>query len=590
MSPQRSPPAKKGDDAEWENERIGRLWTPERIQLAVPLAGLGERALAYLIDLGILFLATALLWFIYNTFWGDAIEALGALSGVAAVLLGLLIFGAAVSYDVLFEVLGGGRTPGKRALKLRVLHASGRPPDTLVSLLRNVMRLVDILPFGYAVGTVALFLTGTRRLGDLVADTFVVTERARARDPFVFLRAASSASHAQVAVTRRPWSDDQLLRAIGMVERTAAVDKRTAQTLCARALAKIDPELAHSTQATAPADARAVLAAQVLAHADAPSGIVVSLRRLADAEASLVASLKALKDGESTLADVERVDHAIRRAASELMRAARLDVPARHLESLSLALLDAERRRVPKAPLVVTVKKLFLFEVPATVWAERKLIATAGAILGVGLFVGGSLAFADAELARALIGDDIAAAIEGGASWTNSIEREGQFATASVQIILNNVGVGLRVFAYGLLGGVGTMLGLLSNGLQIGATFGYALQLDTADTLLRFVLAHGPVELTMISVAGAGGMCLGRALVSPGRRTRLQALREEGARGAKLVVAASLGFLCIGCVEGFISPGALFPWQVNATIGLGLLALFWFWVRAFSRPAKVTVR
>lgn len=571
--------AKREGEREWENERVARLWTPERVQLVVPLAGLGERALAYLLDVGVLLLFAVAVLFIYNV-WGDIQQDVGGLSRLGLVLFMLAVFSVAVLYDVLFEVLGGGRTLGKRALKLRVLQASGRPPDLLASLLRNVMRLIDILPFGYAVGTVALFLTGTRRLGDLVADTFVVTERARARNPLALVRGAASVSSAPSI--RRPWSDEQLLLAIGIVARTGSLDQRTASTLCARALARIDAPLAATTS---PADARSALAGQVLAHVDAPTGVVGSLQRLVDAEVTLATALTSLRDRKASMADVERVDHAIRRGASELMRAARRDVPARHLESLSLALLDAERRRVPRAPVMIAMKRFFFYEVPSTVWAERGLVARAGAVLALGLFIGGALAFADADLARSLIGNDLAGAVERGANWTSGIEDDGSFASASAQIIINNVGVGVRVFALGIIGGVATMLGLLMNGLQIGATFGYALRLHTADTLLRFVLAHGPVELTMISVAGAGGMCLGRALLSPGRRTRLQALREEGARGAKLVVAASLGFMCIGCVEGFVSPGSLFPWFVNAAIGLTLLALFWAWVRAFSAPA-----
>src|SRR6185503_1912174 len=117
----------------------------------------------------------------------------------------------------------------------------------------------------------------------------------------------------------------------------------------------------------------------------------------------------------------------------------------------------------------------------------------------------------DADVARFLISEDLARLVERGANWTDAIEQDGSYAQASVQIIFNNVFVGLRVFALGLLGGVATVLGLLSNGVQIGATFGYALKVGTAGTLLKFICAHEPVELTMVSVAGAAGMCLGRA-------------------------------------------------------------------------------
>lgn len=555
------------------------MWTPERVPLTVPLAGLGERALAYLIDGGVLvaFLIGGL--FLYNAVWGDFAKDFAAFSTLATVLLLLAFFGAAVLFDVLFEVLGGGRTPGKRLMKLRVLRASGRSPDLFTSLLRNVIRLVDMLPIGYAVGTVTLFFTGTRRLGDLVADTFVVTERSRRRDPLAGCRSAAAPPP-----MRRPWDDATQLRALSMVERTANLDGTTAGALCYRALETLDPALAQGTSA---AEARAVLSAQCLAHASSSSGVLAQLARLTEAEAALAAALEKLvrRSPSPTVVDVEEVDRAIRRGASELMRAARRGVPARHLESLSLALLDAERRRAPRVPAGKALRRFLLVEVPATVWSERRLVGRAAAVLALGLFVGGGVAYADDGLARVLVGDDVARMVEAGAAWTDQIERGNTFAQASVQIILNNIGVGARVFVLGLLGGVATILGLLANGVQIGATFGYALRLGTADTLLRFILAHGPVELTMVCVAGAAGMCLGRALLSPGRRTRLMALREEGARGVRLVAAASLGFLVIGTVEGFISPGKMFPAVVNASLGLSLLALFWAWVAAYGRPA-----
>lgn len=573
-------PSPVGVEAGLDAERSARLWTPERVPLTVPLAGLGERAIAYLIDALLLLLLFIGGLFLYN-FWGDLERDVGGLSQLGTLLLGLAVFGSAMLYDVAFEVLGGGRTIGKRVVRLRVLQASGRSPDLLTSMLRNIIRLIDILPVGYAAGTVALFVTGTRRLGDLAADTFVVTERSRRADPLAPCRAAAAGR----ACVRRPWDDAAQLRALALVERTVGLDPASAASMCHRALASLDAELARTTP---PAEARAELAAQCLAHASAERGALLQVARLVEAEAALATALMRLETDAGI--DVEEVDRAIRRGASELMRATRRELPHRHLESLSLALLDAERRRVPRASARSAFRRFFLVEVPATVWSERGLVARAGAVLAIGLFVGGGVAWADGALARALVGDDVANMVERGATWTNQIEQAGSFAEASTQIILNNIGVGLRVFALGLLGGVATILGLLSNGVQIGATFGYALRLETAGTLLRFILAHGPVELTMICVSGAAGMCLGRALLSPGRRTRLQALREDGARGVRLVAAATLGFLCIGTVEGFISPGQLFPAPMNAALGLGLLALFWGWIVAFGRPSPPSVQ
>jgi uncharacterized membrane protein SpoIIM required for sporulation/uncharacterized RDD family membrane protein YckC len=576
--PVHAPAAELGLDA----ERSARLWTPERVPLTVPLAGLGERALAYLVDVSLLVVLLFAGLFVYNSLWGDFTRDFAALSTLGTVLVLLALFGGAALYDVLWEVLAGGRTPGKRLLKLRVLQASGRSPELFTSLLRNLIRIIDVLPVGYGVGTVTMFFTGTRRLGDLVADTFVVTERSRRRDPLAACRAALGVG--QAVGRARGWSDAQQSRALGIVERTVHLEAKTASALCSRALSALDAELAAGT---GPAEARAVIASQCLLHAGTGAGVLAQITRLVEAEAALQAALGKLRRGAS-FADVEEVDRAIRRAASELMRGERRGVPARHLESLSLALLDAERRRAVRLPPALAVRRFLFSEVPATVWAERGLVARAGAVLVLGLFIGGGVSYADAGLARALVGDEVAAMVEQGATWTDRIEESNAFAQTSVKIILNNIGVGVRVFALGLLGGVATLLGLLSNGVQIGAVFGYALRLGTADTLLRFILAHGPVELTMICVAGAAGMCLGRALLAPGRRTRLQALREEGARGVRLIVAASLGFLVIGAVEGFVSPGRLFPAVVNASIGLTLLALFWGWVLAWGRPTRAS--
>jgi uncharacterized RDD family membrane protein YckC len=78
-------------------------------------------------------------------------------------------------YPVLFEVLDHGRTPGKRALGLRVIASNGAPVGWLAAFTRNLLRTVDMLPFGYATGLIAsLADPWGRRLGDMVAGTLVV--------------------------------------------------------------------------------------------------------------------------------------------------------------------------------------------------------------------------------------------------------------------------------------------------------------------------------------------------------------------------------------------------------------------------------
>src|SRR5262249_43409995 len=77
----------------------------------------------------------------------------------------LLYFG----YFAIFEIVWNGQTPGKRKAGIRVIKDSGRPLTPAESIGRNLMRIVDWLPFMYAIGLAcAFFSMSNKRLGDLV--------------------------------------------------------------------------------------------------------------------------------------------------------------------------------------------------------------------------------------------------------------------------------------------------------------------------------------------------------------------------------------------------------------------------------------
>lgn len=138
--------------------------TPEGVALRLPAAGPVPRALAWLLDLLVrvaMLVAAAFLLGLLGGF-GDGLYLVAAF---------LLFWG----YPIAFEVLWRGQTPGKRVLGLRVVAGDGAPVGWLPAIVRNLLRTVDMLPFGYAAGLVACLCDrDSRRLGDLVADTVVV--------------------------------------------------------------------------------------------------------------------------------------------------------------------------------------------------------------------------------------------------------------------------------------------------------------------------------------------------------------------------------------------------------------------------------
>ena len=150
--------------------------TPEGVTLEVTLAGVGSRFVAGVIDQVLrwsLLLALVALLAIGQVGFGG-----GGFSGAGTVALIVAIFFVQFGYDVLFETLASGRTPGKRWTGLRVVKKGGTPVGFLASALRNILRIVDSLPGFYLVGILSvMFTANNQRLGDLAAGTIVVRER-----------------------------------------------------------------------------------------------------------------------------------------------------------------------------------------------------------------------------------------------------------------------------------------------------------------------------------------------------------------------------------------------------------------------------
>jgi uncharacterized membrane protein SpoIIM required for sporulation len=152
--------------------------------------------------------------------------------------------------------------------------------------------------------------------------------------------------------------------------------------------------------------------------------------------------------------------------------------------------------------------------------------------------------------------------------------------------VLNNVGIGFRTFASGLLGALGPVLILVFNGVAIGGVAGHLTAIGYGGPLWRFVAGHSAPELLAIVIAGAAGLRIGMALLAPGRRSRARALIEEGQLGARLVLGAFALLLLAAFIEAFWSSIGWLPASVKfgsggllwATIGL------WLWRGGRAKP------
>ena len=219
-----------------EYEDTLTVTTPEGLEVELALAGVGSRFASALIDFVLELGAFAAVAFLLLRFASEA---------VAVALGSLALFAVIFGYHVLFETLASGRSPGKRALGLRVVRVGGAPVRFKDSAIRNIVRLIDLLPpVTYGLGAAVILVTGrNQRLGDLAAGTIVVRvstggRRRAARAEAVEAPPAGNERWDVSAVTAK-----ELVALRRFLERRATLDAsaraRLAGELCARLRPKV---------------------------------------------------------------------------------------------------------------------------------------------------------------------------------------------------------------------------------------------------------------------------------------------------------------------------------------------------------------
>jgi uncharacterized RDD family membrane protein YckC len=147
--------------------------TPEGVSLSFVLAGLGSRAAAYLIDIVVqLIVELFALIVLQQTVFSTTSDYVAA--GIYALISFVVMFG----YFVIFETFDSGRSPGKHALGIRVVRIDGSGVTFRASLVRNLVRVLYVIPVFYLVDGVLILATErNQRMGDLLAGTLVVRDR-----------------------------------------------------------------------------------------------------------------------------------------------------------------------------------------------------------------------------------------------------------------------------------------------------------------------------------------------------------------------------------------------------------------------------
>jgi uncharacterized RDD family membrane protein YckC len=153
--------------------------TPENVTFDYDVAGIGSRFLSALVDTLLMLLLQVI---IFGTLFLVGVQLDNLFSDSAPAwliaILSLVAFVFFWGYYIFFEILWNGQTPGKRWVGLRVIRLDGMPVTAAEVVIRNLVRLIDLMPTAYGVGVVTMFVNEkSRRLGDLAAGTVVVHDR-----------------------------------------------------------------------------------------------------------------------------------------------------------------------------------------------------------------------------------------------------------------------------------------------------------------------------------------------------------------------------------------------------------------------------
>ncbi len=539
--------------------------TPENVTLGLDLAGLGSRALAALIDMAILgawslvvVLASSAL-----TIFGNA----GPMAAAVTLMVLSLSFGA---YFVLFEGLRNGQTPGKRLVGVRVVRETGHPITMGAAVMRNVLRLADVLPPPvYLVGgtLVALHPKG-QRLGDMAAGTVVVRDRPQEATGAI----VTSTEGTQQLALEAPELEDaeyHLLRRFH--QRLPSLDDRVRQRVTHQLTARLAGRypIRDSDDFTFLAE---LYRQETTRREHGPGTRPGSRGTMAERfvarqeprwlEFNTLASAVA-KHGLDSLAPEELPAFAARyrEIAADLARARtyQADQATIHrLERLVSAGHNALYRDEHH-----TIRRLWqvlMRECPATVVQAWPYVLTAFLTFTIPA-MGGYAALRDRPaLAEEVLPDQMLRRADAGAT---RVEKGGKYFRAegsnrpyvATYIISNNVRVAAACFAGGIFLGVGSLILLALNGVVMGIVGGHFANMGLLGYLMEFIVGHGVLELFAIWVAGAAGFLLGMSILVPGRLTRNEALIRSGRRAVRMIAAATLLLLLAGLIEGFLSAG-----------------------------------
>lgn len=200
----------------------------------------------------------------------------------------------------------------------------------------------------------------------------------------------------------------------------------------------------------------------------------------------------------------------------------------------------------------------------------RELLPFIGvaALLLFGPWIGAALiVYLNPDAANNVLDPILIEWIRTGHPWWKSLNEANEVGASA--IMTHNLSVAFQAYAGGMLFGFWTVYILLYSGLTFGALFGLLHYYNHAAPMWEFVIGHGVLELSEITMAGGAGLMLGYALLRPGLLSRRDALGIAANKSVRLLLGTAPFLVVAGTIEGMISPSDTIPAIVKYAVGIG---------------------
>ena len=210
---------------------------------------------------------------------------------------------------------------------------------------------------------------------------------------------------------------------------------------------------------------------------------------------------------------------------------------------------------------------------PAEIYRSRKAFYVSFFVFTAAVLIGVVSSANVEDFANVVLGDAYVSMTE---EYINkgdpmAVYKQEEQGSMFMWLTVHNIRVSFLCFVMGLLGSIGTIIILLSNGIMLGTFQYFFYKKGLFVTSFLTIWIHGTIEISSIILAGAAGIILGNGLMFPKSYTRNASLLLSAKRSLRIILAIIPLFVIAGFLESFVTRLTELPTIVKVLIILASL-------------------